>query len=58
MFSLKDPWSRPSSNREDHTKYRPDFSQSLGTIVVMAIILAVLSGFVWALVEFIKVKLR
>lgn len=58
MFSLKDPWSRPSSGREDHTKYRTDFSQALSTIVVVAIILAVLSGFVWALVEFIKVKIH
>ena len=58
MFSLKDPWSRPSSGREDHVKHRTDFSQSLGTIVVLAIILAVLSGFVWALIEFIKLKMH
>jgi len=58
MFSLKDPWSRPSSGREDHTKRSTDFSQSLGTIIVVAIILAVLSGFVWALIEFIKLKIH
>jgi hypothetical protein len=58
MFSLKDPWSRPSSGREDPIKHRSDFSQSLGTIVVVGIILAVLSGFVWALIEFIKLKVH
>lgn len=58
MFSLKDPWSRPSSGREDHTTHRSDFSQSLGTIVVVGIILAVLSGFVWALLEFVKLKIH
>lgn len=59
MFSLKDPWSPPSSGREDHhTQHRSDFSQSLGTIVVVGIILAVLSGFVWALLEFIKLKIH
>ena len=58
MFSLKDMWSQPSSDQEDHARHRPDFSQPLGTIVVVAIILAVLSGFVWALIEFIKGKIH
>jgi len=56
MFSLKDMWSRPSYSRSG-TRHRPDIWPSFGTIVVVIILLVFLSGFAWALIEFIKEKI-
>jgi len=55
MFSLKDMWRSPL-NRNGHENPPSSFGQSLATIAVVVVILLVLSGFVWALVEFIKEK--